>query len=231
MGAVDRINPSLSSLIPSESVNRVERQHAVEVDGSTNSFFSDPHGAWTVHKPSKAHAQLFDFIPSIYYYKDFNPPFPSRAVLSTNRTYAPLRFTVHPRAEFMQWYGTVSPEQGAFELRLSPRDNASVGAFEVDERVISGTAARPVSAIHQLRAVAYLDPRVQYDGELVLVQEGKRADLHGLFFASFVDDAERLEAPWYRLYDEQMGRMYRRESPLQEAARVLVSGATAVMKY
>jgi hypothetical protein len=215
-------------LTGSEWVDRVERYEAVHANGSSNAFFTDPHGAWTVSTPSFHHG-THDFIPSIYYYESFTPPFPSRAVLSTNTTHAPLRFAVPPRAEFMQWYGTVSPEQGAFELRLLPRDPVPGGrdAFEIDERVISSTAARPVSAIEQLRAVAYLDPRVRYDGELVLVQEGKRADVHGLFFTSYVEEADKLQAPWYRLYDEQVARGYRGETLLGAAARVLVSDVRA----
>lgn len=121
----------------------------------------------------------------------------------------------------MQWYGTVSPDQGEFELRLYPRSDTT--DFELDQRVVRGTAHRSVSAIEELRAIAYLDPRVRYDGELVLVEEGKRADLHGLFFTSFIDHPERVESPWYRLHDQREGEWGNEPSPLWDMGRILVS--------
>lgn len=137
--------------------------------------------------------------------------FDTTMVLSTNMTNAPLRFTAPAHASFVQWYGTVGEDQGEFEMSLLPHDGTGQG-INVTHAELEGmhsltrrsTAQRPINAINELRMIALLNPKIRYDIELLLLEEGKRAYVHGIAFASFVTNATEIEDDWVRAYNSQL---------------------------
>lgn len=203
----------------------MHRETALDKDGALNMFYSDPTDMWTVTHPGTNDTTI-GFIPSIWYYEEFDPPFPSPLILSTNYTYAPLRLDVPEKVQLIQWYGTVGPDQGEFELRLIPKGD--VTDFEVDQRSYKGSANRPVRAIEQLLAVAFLDPRVPYEAEVVLLEEGKNVDIHGLFFVSYVADPSQLTSPWYQNYNKERLRNWRIRGSNDSVWMVVVSLPTHI---
>lgn len=99
---------------------------------------------------------------------------------------------------------------GEFELRLLPWQGYDVDDFELDQRHYTASANRPVQSGEELLAVAYLDPRVRYDVEIVLKAregegEGERGiDVAGVAFASYIRRTEYvLEGNWYSRWNEE----------------------------
>lgn len=77
--------------------------------------------------------------------------------------------------------------------------------LEIHPLTVRLDAGRPVEMSKTLLMIAYLDPRVKYEIEFSLVEEGKVLDLNGMFFYSVLESEEQagnLVEPWYRLYDE-----------------------------
>lgn len=150
------------------------------------SVFDDALNAWSVSIPQ------FSYSRSLYWasYEDrgqnsgvertANTELTRADVLSSNTTGAPLRFTAPDNTSLVSILGTVGPDQGAFELRLLPR--TPLTNFNPHPLTLKGTAERPINAIGEIKSVAWLDPRIKYDLELVLTEEGKQVDLHGVQF-------------------------------------------------
>lgn len=210
-------------------------ESAIKQDNLTvSSFFSDTEGAWSVidaptqwnlteHIPSSLESAAgFSITPRRYGWTRSvamlrgGIPFDSASLLSTNTTGAPLRFTAPEHASFVQWYGSVGEDQGESEMRLLPRveqdgeeedddDRGMPKADLVHSLIRRGTAERPVAAVNELRMVAWLNPKVRYDIELVLLEEGKRADVQGVSFASFVVDIDGTPDNWVEAYNDQIG--------------------------
>jgi len=107
-------------------------------------------------------------------------------VLSTNQVGQPLRFTVPPYTSILQWYGTVGPDQGRYELRLIPTSDGDI-QFQPQSLNQSYTGERSIDAIYETKAIAWLDPRATYDVEIELQEEGKWTDLHGVSFWRYTD--------------------------------------------
>jgi hypothetical protein len=82
---------------------------------------------------------------------------------------------------YLQWYGTVGPDQGRYEFRLIPTGDQEP-QFQPIANNQSYTGERSVDAIYETKGIAWLDPRVSYDAEIELLEEGKRTDLHGVSF-------------------------------------------------
>ena len=132
----------------------------------------------------------------------------SSNVLSTSTVGSPVRFKVPPYTSFLQWYGTVGPDQGRYEFRLIPtgpshqeeNDNDDDGSgdgasedgqpqpqFQPIPLNQSYTGQRPVDSIFETKVIAWLDPRWSYDAEIELVEDGKRTDLHGISFWRYTE--------------------------------------------
>jgi hypothetical protein len=107
-------------------------------------------------------------------------------VLSTSQVEAPLRFTVPPYTSYLQLDGTVGPDQGRYEFRLIPTGDKEPQFQPISDNQ-TYTGERSVDAIHEVKLIAYLDPRSTYDAEIVLLEEGKRTDLHGISFWRYTE--------------------------------------------
>jgi len=154
---------------------------------NTTDFYTDEAGAWEVMEPPVNQSTgvqfnwAWDQPPS--YTADY--PFNS-TVLSTDQVGKPLRFRVPPYTSILQWYGTVGPDQGRYELRLIPTSEGKV-QFQPHSLNQSYTGERSIDAIYETKAIAWLDPRATYDVEIELQEEGKRTDLHGVSFWRYTD--------------------------------------------
>ncbi len=139
----------------------------------------------------------------------------SSDLITTNTTNAPLRWVSPPRMSYLQVMGAVGPDQGAFELRLLPRsepsDTDDTFDFNPHPLVRPATANRPIEAIAETLSVAWLDPRIRYDIELVLTEQGRNLSVHGVSFAGSIDeDDDRPINNWWearntRLFEAQEG--------------------------
>ena len=107
-------------------------------------------------------------------------------ILSTDQVGQPLRFSVPPYTSIMQWYGTVGPDQGRYQLRLIPTSEGDI-QFQPQPLNQSFTGERPIDTNFETKAVAWLDPRATYDAEIVLEEEGKRTDIHGVSFWRYTE--------------------------------------------
>lgn len=181
----------ISSFVPAD-------QAAIERDGlpivihqsaadSNSGFFQDQNNAWEVMEPPSNQSVGVQWQLGGEQTSTRGPAFPwNSTVLSTTQVGSPLRFTVPPYTSYLQWDGTVGPDQGRYEFRLIP-----TGENEPQFRPISNnqkyTGERSVNAIHEVKVVAYLDPRSTYDAEIVLLEEGKRTDLHGISFWRYTE--------------------------------------------
>lgn len=174
---------------------RILRQSAVRDNGDANTFFTSTPNAWSTANStarlSRYNGSITD-IPSVWYTDRFTPPFETNSTLRTTTPNEPLRFAVPQYTSFLQWYGTVGPEFGEFELRVLPLSPVSNATFPWDRRSYKASAERSVESGLELMMVAYLDPRVQYNAEVVLLQEGKSLDVSGMFFSTYVTDTGRL---------------------------------------
>lgn len=149
---------------------------------ATSNFFQDVNNAWEILDPPSNQSVGIQFQLSGGELPIGGVEFPwNTTVLSTSQVDAPLRFTVPLFTSYLQWDGTVGPEQGRYEFRLIPTGNN-----EPQFRPISNnqtyTGERSVDAIYETKVIAFLDPRSTYDAEIVLLEEGKRTDLHGISF-------------------------------------------------
>jgi hypothetical protein len=111
------------------------------------------------------------------------------------------------------------------ELRLIPLPNAipttipnpekgsspppSPSPIDVTQQGLSihVDACRPLNVSSELLALAWLDPRVRYDAEIVLKDKrpGKAIHIHGLAFKKYIRDVESLPADWREDYNERNG--------------------------
>jgi hypothetical protein len=159
-------------------------QEATDPD---DDFFQDANGAWEIMDPPSNDTTGVQWAlagePSSTQGARF--PFNS-SILSTSQVNQPLRFTVPPYISYLQWYGTVGPDQGRYEFRLIPT-NGSDPQFKPLPYNQSYTGERPVDAIYETKGVAFLDPRATYVAEIVLLEEGKRTDLHGVSFWRYTE--------------------------------------------
>jgi hypothetical protein len=151
---------------------------AINADNTTNSFYTDSSNAWSVYMPDFNNSANLNF-PSVYARDNFRF---GPSLLSTDQVDAPLRFTVPNFTSIMEWHGTVSPDQGRYELRLLPQSPLLDFRHQL---VFNYTGQSPVSAIEEMKALAWLDPRVSYQAELRLLEGGKRTDLHGISFIRY----------------------------------------------
>jgi hypothetical protein len=159
--------------------------HQAATTGSD--FFEDVDNAWEITEPPSNQSVGVQWQLSGSNSTTSGSEFPwNSSVLSTSQPNAPLRFRVPPYTSYLQWDGTVGPDQGRYEFRLIP-----TGDNEPQFRPISNnqtyTGESPVDAIHEVKVIAYLDPRSTYDAEIVLLEEGKRTDLHGISFWRYTE--------------------------------------------
>ena len=155
---------------------------AIHQSATGSDFFRDVENAWAVMEPPSNQSVGIQWQLADGELPTNGGEFPwNTTVLSTTEVGAPLRFTVPPYTSYLQWDGTVGPDQGRYEFRLIP-----TGDKEPQFRPISNnqtyTGERSVNAINEVKVIAWLDPRSTYDAEIVLLEEGKRTDLHGISF-------------------------------------------------
>ena len=91
-------------------------QSATETD-----FFRDPDGAWEVMEPPSNQSVGIQWQFAGDQTSTRGADFPwNSTVLSTSQVGSPIRFTVPPYTSYLQWDGTVGPDQGRYEFRLIP---------------------------------------------------------------------------------------------------------------
>lgn len=196
---------SVGTQLTSSRREDVTREAGI-IDDSINPFFSrDPTNAWAIANASAvtetARVQSYNLgpslgnnssIPSFWAARDFDPAFPTNSTLSTTTADSPLSFDVPSGTSLLQWYGAVGPEYGRFELVINPAGSEDDSNFPFSDAEYTGSAERPVDSGRELMMLAYLDPRVSYKAEIRLVEEGKRLDVDGLFFTSFIGNPSLL---------------------------------------
>jgi hypothetical protein len=150
-------------------------------------FFQDVDDAWEIIEPPSNQSVGIQWQLAGPQSSTSGADFPwNSTVLSTTQVGAPLRFTVPPYTSYLQWDGTVGPDQGRYEFRLIPTgDNEPRFAALSNNQTYTGECS--VDAIHEVKVVAYLDPRSTYDAEIVLLEDGKRTDLHGISFWRYTE--------------------------------------------
>jgi hypothetical protein len=150
-------------------------------------FFQDINNAWEIMEPPSNQSVGIQWQLGGQQSSTSGADFPWNAtVLSTSQVGSPLRFTVPPYTSYLQWDGTVGPDQGRYEFRLIPTgENEPRFAALSNNQTYTGESS--VDAIHEVKVVAYLDPRSTYDAEIVLLEEGKRTDLHGISFWRYTE--------------------------------------------
>jgi hypothetical protein len=147
-----------------------------------SSFFQAETDAWEIMEPPSNQSAGVQFQLAGGELPLYGADYPySSTVLSTSRVGSPLRFSVPPYTSYLQWYGTVGPDQGRYEFRLIPTGDQEP-QFQPIANNQSYTGERSVDAIYETKGIAWLDPRVSYDAEIELLEEGKRTDLHGVSF-------------------------------------------------
>lgn len=193
---------------------------AVLSDNTTNGFFRDAESAWSIIEAPTTF-NLTGGLPNVisgpndyvldpeqgrYVRKsDSGTVFPTTNLLSTKTPNALLRFTAPENASLLQWYGSVGEDQGEFGIRLIPREEGGEGGdLGLHGMSRRASANRPVSAVEELMMIAWLDPKVRYDVEIGLLEEGKRVDLHGMVFVSFVRNASALDSNWVKSYNDSV---------------------------
>jgi hypothetical protein len=160
---------------------------AIHQPATDAEFFQDVDNAWEVTEPPSNQSVGIQWQLGAGDLPTSGADFPwNSTVLSTSQVGAPLRFTVPPYTSYLQWDGTVGPDQGRYEFRLIPTgDNEPRFAPISNNQTYTGESS--VDAIHEVKVVAYLDPRSTYDAEIVLLEEGKRTDLHGISFWRYTE--------------------------------------------
>jgi hypothetical protein len=149
-------------------------------DNSTDVFTYAP-GTWEIMEPPVNQSVGYQFFIGD---SDGEPPYTTRnpfnsTVLSTDQVGQPVRFTVPQSCSLLQWFGTVGPDQGQYEIRVIPTSEGDI-QFQPQPLNQTFTGERSIDAIHETKALAWLDPRATYDVEIELQEEGKRTDLHGI---------------------------------------------------
>ena len=160
---------------------------AIHQSATDSDFFRDIENAWAVMEPPSNQSVGVQWQDAWGELPTNGAEFPwDPTVLSTTQVGAPLRFSIPPYTSYLQWDGTVGPDQGRYEFRLIP-----TGDKEPQFRPISNnqtyTGERSVNAINEVKVIAWLDPRCTYDAEIVLLEEGKRTDLHGISFWRYTE--------------------------------------------
>jgi len=186
--AIDRA--SIYAEVPADQAAFEDRLPVATHQSATETgFFQDPDGAWEVMQPPSDQSVGIQWqfaggggTPST---RGFDFPWNS-TVLSTSQVGSPLRFTVPPYTSYLQWDGTVGPDQGKYEFRLIPTGDKEP-QFRPMPNNQTYNGQRSVDAIHEVKFVAWLDPRSTYDAEIVLLEDGKRTDLHGISFWRYTE--------------------------------------------
>jgi len=152
---------------------------------------SDPASAWETMDPPTNQTTNTPFASGYYEPPVGGSEYPfNSTVLSTNQTGERLYFEVPQGTSMFQLYGTVGPDQGEYEVRLIPDRSENDIQFKPHSYNQTLTGESPIDANLQIKYAAWLDPRVNYAVELELLEEGKRTDIHGASFWSFVDTSE-----------------------------------------
>lgn len=86
------------------------------------------------------------------------------SILYTNTPDASLTFSAPQAASFFVLYGAVGPDQGEFQVSLSPRQEEK--DFYPHALVRNFTANRQREANDEVLAMMWLDPRLEYDVEI-----------------------------------------------------------------
>jgi len=151
---------------------------------------SDPANAWETLEPPSNQSTNTPLPNNPSQPEGREIPFNS-TVLSTDQVGQRLYFELPRKTSFVQIYGTVGPDQGEYEVRLIPT-RRSINYQDVKFAPQPGnqtfTGAQPVDANFQVKYYAFLDPRESFAMEIELLEEGKRADLHGASFYRFSDE-------------------------------------------
>lgn len=116
--------------------------------------------------------------------------------------------TIPPFTQIAQFYGRVGPNQGQIEILLLNDTAVEQELLDIHPLTIEVNPERPVTADGELLMVAYLDPRVAYDVELVLKEEDKNLGFDGLLVVSNFDSQEavdNLNSGWYESYNRYIG--------------------------
>jgi len=119
-------------------------------------FFQDPDGAWEVMQPpsNQSVGIYWQFAGGGGTPSTRGSDFPwNSTVLSTSQVESPLRFTVPPYTSYLQWDGTVGPDQGRYEFRLMPTGDKEP-QFRPMPNNQTYTGQRSVDAIHEVKFVA-----------------------------------------------------------------------------
>jgi len=157
----------------------------VSASDPDSDFYQSEDGAWEIMEPPSNQSVGIQFALAGGELPLGGAEYPyNSTVLSTTQVGSPLRFSVPPYTSYLQWYGTVGPEQGRYEFRLIPTSDQEP-QFQPISPNQTYTGERSVDAIYETKAIAWLDPRVSYDAEIELLEEGKRTDLHGVSFWSY----------------------------------------------
>jgi hypothetical protein len=181
-GLIRAIVPADPAALDGNGLPVAIHQAATDAD-----FFQDVDDAWEIIEPPSNQSVGIQWQLAGPQSSTSGADFPwNSTVLSTTQVGAPLRFTVPPYTSYLQWDGTVGPDQGRYEFRLIPTgDNEPRFAALSNNQTYTGECS--VDAIHEVKVVAYLDPRSTYDAEIVLLEDGKRTDLHGISFWRYTE--------------------------------------------
>jgi hypothetical protein len=181
-GLIRAVVPADRAALDGNGLPVAINQPATDLD-----FFEDVNNAWEIMEPPSNQSVGIQWQLGEQQSSTSGVEFPwNSTVLSTSQVGAPLRFTVPPYTSYMQWDGTVGPDQGRYEFRLIPTGDKEPRFAPISNNQ-TYTGESSVDAIHEVKVVAYLDPRSTYDAEIVLLEEGKRTDLHGISFWRYTE--------------------------------------------